>query len=98
MIPTEFSRGTRVTVTGTLSIGVAGGKMAMIGMLVGSCQTAPLMQMWEGATTGSTTIIGMVTLPMNSFLRIPAYCSGGATFNFINCIAPDLTIYWNPLG
>lgn len=94
----EWAKGTRVTVTGTLTIGGSGSKMAMIGMLVGACQTAPMVQIWEGQTTGSTTILGVCTLPLNAFTRIPAHCSGGATFNFLNCIAPDITIYWNPVG
>ena len=94
----EWAQFTRVTVTGTLSIGAAASKMAMLGLSVGACQTAPMVQIWQGQTTGSTTILGVCTLPLNAFTRFPAYCSGGATFNFSNCINPDITIYWNPLG
>lgn len=88
----------RVTVTGTLSIGASGSKAALLGILCGSGATAPMVQIWEGQTTGSTTLIGQVTLPLNAFTRMPTYCSGGLTFNFSNCVSPDLTIYWNPLG
>ena len=94
----EIGTPTRVSVTGTLSIGNAAGNIGLLGILVGACQTAPGVQIWMGQTTGLTTIIGMCTLPLNTYTRIPVYCSGGATFNFLNCIAPDLQIYWNPLG
>ena len=94
----EFGETTRMTVTGTLSIGGDAAKMAMLGMSVGAGATAPMVQIWEGQTTGSTTILGICTLPLNAFTRIPAYCSGGATFNFLNCANPDITIYWNPVG
>ena len=90
----------RVTVTGTLvSIGVSGGKAALLGVNVGSSNgTGPMVQIWQGQVTGSTTLLGLCTLPVNAFTRIPAYCSGGAVLWFSNNEAPDITIYWNPLG
>lgn len=89
----------RVTVTGTLhTIGAAGSKAALLGISVGAQITAPMVQIWQGQTTGSTTILGLCTLPLNAYTRIPAYCSGGASFWFLNSEAPDITIYWNPLG
>ena len=94
----EFGGYSRVTATGTLIIGASGSKCALLGLSVGACQTAPMVQIWEGPTTGSTTILGVCTLPLNAFTRFPVYCSGGATFWFSNCIAPDITIYWNPVG
>ena len=94
----EWGQFTRLTVTGTLTIGASGSKMALLGISVGACQTAPQVSIWQGPSTGSTTILGNCTLPLNAFTRLPAYCSGGATFNFVNCIAPDITIYWNPVG
>ena len=89
---------TRVTVTGTLSIGNAAGNIALLGAYVGACQTAPMVAIWQGQTTGGTTLIGVTTLALNTFTPFRAYCAGGATFNFSNCIAPDITLYWNPLG
>ena len=94
----EWGQTTRVTATGTLIIGASGSKMALLGMFVGACQTAPMVQIWQGPASGSTTLIGICTLPLNAFARMPMYCSGGAYMWFSNCIAPDITIYWNPLG
>lgn len=94
----EIGTPSRVTATGTLIIGSASQRIGIIGVLVGACQTAPMMQVWQGQTTAGTTLIGVVTLPLNAFTRMPVYSSGGATFWFSNCIAPDITIYWNPLG
>ncbi len=96
----EYGGWTRVTVTGTLSIGKAGGKIAIIGISAGvpANGTAPLCSIWQGQVTGSTTLIGLTTLSLSTFTRVPAICSGGATFNFANCDAPDITIYWNPIG
>jgi len=87
------------TQTGTFSIGVVGKPAALVGILVGSVLTAPSVNIWQGQTTGATlTIIGTITCAANAFTRIPAYCSGGATFYVSACTLPDLTIYWNPLG
>ena len=96
----EVGVATRVTVTGTLwNIGASGSPCALLGVNVGSSNgTAPLVKIWQGQVTGATTIIGALTCALNTFTRIPAYCSGGATFQFLNGEQPDITIYWNPLG
>lgn len=89
-----------VTATGTIwNIGVSGRRAALLGISVGAnLGTAPLVRIWEGQVTGATTIIGGLTCALNTFTRIPASCSGGASFWFLNSEAPDITIYWNPLG
>ena len=98
---TEAAIGARVTATqtGSINIGHASNPAALIGILVGSGATAPMVQIWHGQVTGAgATIIGSITCPLNAFTRIPAYCSGGATIYVSGVATPDLTIYWNPLG
>lgn len=92
---------TRVTggQTGVVNIGASGGYAALLGILCGAGATAPMVQIWQGPTTAAaTTIIGILTCALNSFTRIPAYCSGGATIYVSNAATPDLTIYWNPVS
>ena len=94
---------TRVTAaqTGLINVGVSTLPMALLGMYVGSCgsgATAPTVHIWQGQVTGATTIIGPTTLARNSYTRMPAYCSGGASVWVSGVDTPDLTIYWNPLG
>ena len=94
---TEVGVGQRVSATGTISFGT--GKLGLVGVLVGS-MTGPTIQIYHGgAVAASATIIGTITCAANSFTRIPAYVSGGATA-VITAVdsTVDLTIYWNPLG
>ena len=87
------------TQTGVLSIGKASNPAALIGILVGSVLTAPSVQIWHGQVTAAgATMIGTITCAANAFTKIPAICSGGATFYVSGVVSPDLTIYWNPLG
>ena len=88
-----------VTVTGTLwTVGNANSNASILGISVGAQITAPLVRIWQGQTTGATTIVGGMTCAVNAFTRVPAYCSGGASFWFLNSEVPDITIYWNPVG
>lgn len=101
--PYEVGYGTRVTgtQTGAITIGAAAGWSALIGVFVGSVGngTAPMVQVWQGQSTGAgLTIIGQFTAPRSAFTRLPALCSGGATFYVSNCELPDLTIYWAPIS
>ena len=93
----EFAIGTRVVASGTLVIG-AGNNIALLGILTDS-HPSPTFYISQGtsALAAPTTIIAALTCASNSFTRIPAYCSGGATFTMTG-VTPDLTIYWNPVS
>ena len=102
----EYGLATRVTAaqTGVIVCGSSGAhgfatNIALLGILVGSVGTAPTVQVWQGQVTAAgATMIGLITCAANAFTRMPAYCSGGATFYFSGVTTPDCTIYWNPIG
>ena len=64
------------------------------------------IQIWAGTTATATAagvpITGLLTFatatgsPVNRFIPVPAYCSGGAVVNIAG--QSDVTIYWNPAG
>jgi len=75
------------------------GNLNLLGIFaaVGAATTAPTINLWVGTTATNPLIIGTSTLALNSFVRIPAYCSGGLTFAASNDHV-DLTLFWNPAG
>ena len=91
----EAGTPTRVTVATEGTIG-AGSNLTLIGIGVASVLTGQIVQLWMGSTTGSP-ILGTCTIAANTFLAIPAQCSGGMTYLVTNTDV-DLTIYWNPAG
>ena len=85
--------------TGVLSVGTSIRPAVLVGILVGAGATAPTVQIWQGQATGaSSVVIAGITCALNSFTRIPAYCSGGATIYVSGVTTPDLTLFWNPAG
>ena len=91
----EVGTPTRVTVSGVATIG-AGQNLSLIGIGVAGVLTSQMIQLWQGNATGSP-ILGTMTLAANTFLAVPAQCSGGLTYCVTNEDV-DLTIYWNPAG
>ena len=97
--PLEIGVAKRITATGTHTLGTSSTKAALLGIQVGS-MTAPTIQAYQGqSVAASATIIGTITCAANTFSRMPAYVSGGATFVVTGVDSTvDLTIYWNPLA
>lgn len=89
----EAGTATRVSASGVATLG-AGKSVDLIGIGVPGVLTSQFVQLWHGTTT-STPLLGTCTLAANTFLAIPARCSGGLTYAVTNDDV-DLTIYWNP--
>lgn len=84
----------RVTVSGVGTLG-AGKNVSIIGIGVAGALTAQVVQLWQGSSTAGTIFFGTCTLAANTFMPIPAMCSGGLTYCVTNDDV-DLTIYYNP--
>ncbi len=95
--PNESGVATRVTAAATGVTVLTSGPAALLGISVAAILTAPTFELWVGNATG-TRVIGLMTLPVNAFTRMPVYSSTGFTYNMSNTATGDLTLYWNPAG
>lgn len=92
--PNESGVATRITTTGLTAIAIT--NCNLLGIWCAPVNTtAKSVNLYHSSTAGGVLIIGTSTLSLNTFSRIPAYCSGGLTFAASNDNV-DLTIFWNP--
>ena len=90
----EVGTPTRVTSSALSTLG-AGKNVSLIGIGVAGVLTSQVVNLYMGANSTAINILGTMTLATNTFLAIPAYCSGGLTYRVTNEDV-DLTIYWMP--
>lgn len=90
----EIGTPTRVSTSAFGTIG-AGKSISLVGVGVASVLTSQIVNLYVGAGGTSVQLLGTCTLAANSFLAVPAYCSGGLSYRVTNEDV-DLTIYWNP--
>ncbi len=102
----EYGNGTLIITSGAACLTSANAQI--IGVLFQSTATAAI-QLWQGITaTGASTnaITGIVrgwqttaaTAQQSIYLPIPAYCSGGITYNVGAASDVRITLFWNPVG
>jgi len=98
--PNESAVATRVTGTGVTTI--TSSNAAILGILSTPQATAATAQLWQGtATSAPGSVSPIMSFPTGvgaTFLRVPAYCSGGVTVNVGPADTPDLTLFWAPTG
>lgn len=87
----------RISASGPTVVASNNANLLGIFVAVGASTTAPTINLWAGTTATNPLIIGTCTLALNSFVRIPAYCSGGLTAAVSNDHV-DVTLFWNPAG
>ena len=98
------------TVLTTITASPTVGGINLIGIMVNASVTGnTLIQLWAGVTATTTAagapITGIITFvsatatglttPINRYLSIPAYCSGGLAINTTGD-STDITLFWNP--
>ena len=97
----QYGTATRVTATGLQTITSA--DAAIIGVMVAATGTASLT-IFHGVTASASVAVvrGYVSVQIGGqpglYFPCPAYCSGGITIDLNNCLDPDLTLFWNPVG
>lgn len=98
----ELGTATRVAVTGLTCISSI--NSGLLGILFSGTGTGTA-QIFHGVTASNsatgiirayTTVTG-VTVNAATFIRVPAYCSGGITINVGASADPDVTLFWNPV-
>lgn len=90
----EVGTPTRVSTSAFGTLG-AGKNISLVGIGVAGVLTAQLVNLWIGSNQTSVQLMGTMSLAANSFMAIPAICSGGLSYRVTNDDI-DLTIYWNP--
>ena len=102
----------RITAAGVTAISTVA-NVGIVGIACTPSVTgATTIQIWAGVTATNTAavgsagsaITGVITFASGTgvavlaqYLRVPAYCSGGAIVNVAGDANPDITLFWNPL-